>query len=271
VGADSSKTAPGEVKLRDPGKLEFPGPPTEGDGMPKATEADTIPAPFVTTRTRALLGTRALDFLRDGRWASESLARVAGVPPSSIVRAQQVHGADVVTLDAPPLEPPRADALATRSRGLVLLALGADCPGVALLADEVAAVAVAHSGWRGTVADVAPRAVEPLVVWGARPREIDAWIGPGIGPCCFEVGDEVVAAFESAHGALGELVRKGPRGRPHVDLPRAIARRLVERAGLDPARVLVSGICTRCSPERLFSRRGEGPSCGHHGLAAWVA
>lgn len=239
--------------------------------MPITTSAGSIvPAPFATRATRAALGTRALDFLRDEAGARQALAREAQLSPGSVVRARQVHGARVHALEAPPAAPPEGDALATRTPGLALVALGADCPGVALLADDVPAVAVAHSGWRGAVADVAPAAADQLAAWGARRERLRAWIGPGIGPCCFEVGDEVAAAFEAAFGPLGALARPGPRGRPHLDLAGIVLRRLVERAGLDPAHVARAPECTRCSPDRFFSRRGEGPACGHHGLAAWI-
>lgn len=201
--------------------------------------------------------------LRGGR-GDEELSRALGGRP--LARAEQVHGALVVTLDAAPTEAIRgADGLATRSRAAVL-ALGADCPGIAILGE--ASVAVAHSGWRGAVADIAPLAVESLVALGEERSSMRAFVGPGIGVCCFEVGDEVVAAFEQAHGPLGVLVEQ--RKKSHIDLKGAIARRLVERAGLRPEHVVVAPECTRCSPDKFFSRRREGPGCGHHAVAAFL-
>src|SRR5262249_12238716 len=154
--------------------------------------------------------------------------------------------------------------VATRERGIAIAALGADCPCVALVAPDVPAIAVAHSGWRGTVADVAPAAARALEAMGASARSLRAWIGPGIGPCCFEVGPEVVDALETAHGPLGELARPGPRGRPHVDLAGAIARRLVA-AGVARDAIAHDGRCTKCDA-RLRSRRREGPGCGHQAV-----
>ncbi len=144
------------------------------------------------------------------------------------------------------------------------MALGADCPGVAIVGEE--SVAVAHSGWRGAVSDIAPNAVAALVAWGEKASELRAFVGPGIGVCCFEVGDEVVAAFEQAHGPMGSLVRR-PR-KAHIDLKGAIARRLVEKAGLRPENVVVAPECTKCASETFFSRRREGPGCGHHAVIA---
>jgi YfiH family protein len=216
------------------------------------------------------LTTRRLDWKRDGARARATLQGALGLGDRAFVLAEQVHGPRVVTLAADPRERvPGADGLATRSNALALVALGADCPGVALLSDDPPAIAVAHSGWRGTVADVAPHAVEALVSLGARRETLAAWIGPGIGPCCFEVGDEVVAAFEAAHGPLGTLVSR-PRTKAHIDLAGAIARRLVDRAGLRRENVLAEGECTRCATERFFSYRREGPGCGHHAVVAWI-
>lgn len=113
-----------------------------------------------------------------------------------------------------------------------------------------------------------PRAVEQLVSWGEDAASLRAFVGPGIGVCCFEVGDEVVAAFEEAHGPLGELVAR--RKKAHIDLKGAIARRLVERAGLRPENVTVAAECTKCAAEKLFSRRREGPGCGHHAVVAFL-
>ncbi len=212
-----------------------------------------------------LTTTRAID-LRTRRNDAE-LAKLLG--RGEIARAEQVHGARVATLEATPGGPvPGADGLATRGE-LVLLALGADCPGVAIVGEE--SVAVAHSGWRGAVADIGPNTVDALAAWGERRENLRAFVGPGIGACCFEVGDEVVAAFEAAHGPLGALVIvPGQKKKPHVDLKGAIARRLVERAGLRPENVLVAPECTHCAAEKLFSRRREGPGCGHHAVLAYL-
>jgi len=216
-----------------------------------------------TARARVLVTTRALDLRSPS--SDARLAQVLGVT-GPIARPEQVHGALVVALDEPPDRPVQgADGLATREK-FTLLALGADCPGVAIVGER--SVAVAHSGWRGAVSDVGPNAVTRLVEWGERREDLRAFVGPGIGFCCFEVGDEVVSAFESAHGPLGALVRRP--GRAHIDLKGAIARRLVEKSGLRPENVHVAPECTKCSPEKFFSRRREGPGCGHHAVVAFL-
>lgn len=218
--------------------------------------------------------TRAADFRTAPEEARRLAARTFGLEGRTFARGEQVHGRELAVVEpgAGPAPQQGIDALATRSREAVLLALGADCPGVAVVSDELPAIATAHSGWRGTVADVAPRAAEQLVAWGADRRELRAFVGPGIGPCCFEVGDEVVAAFEAAWARVepGVVVRS-PGKKPHIDLARAIAGRLVSVAGLLPERVHVVPGCTRCWTGKLFSRRRDGPTCGHHALLAWLS
>jgi copper oxidase (laccase) domain-containing protein len=91
---------------------------------------------------------------------------------------------------------------------------------------------------------------------------VRAVIGPSIGPCCFEVGDEVVAAFPDAHAARS----LGPRGRSHLDLWELNRRQLV-MAGIAADRIEVSGACTRCDPDTYFSHRALGYPAGRFGAA----
>jgi hypothetical protein len=96
---------------------------------------------------------------------------------------------------------------------------------------------------------------------GCAPRELAAAIGPAIGPCCYEVGDEVAAAIARAAGS-DEVVLHGDEGaKPVVDLRRAVALCL-EAAGLARDRVEVVGPCTRCSTGLLHSYRRDGPRSG---------
>jgi YfiH family protein len=138
----------------------------------------------------------------------------------------------------------------------------ADCT-PALFADPTTGVvAAAHAGWRGVVAGVLPATVRALAALGVRPADLRVALGPAIGPCCFEVGAEVVAAFRGAD--LGDAVRPSPRGWPdrwHVDLKRA-ARRQLERAGLDPAALDLGEACTSCDRARFYSYRRDGAATG---------
>ena len=101
-------------------------------------------------------------------------------------------------------------------------------------------------------------AVEALRAAGSRPDELLAAVGPGIGPCCYEVGDELRAAF----GEDGsEIFRPGPRGRPHLDV-RAANRRQLVAAGVRPERIEDVDECTYCRGDLYHSYRRDGPGAG---------
>ena len=169
---------------------------------------------------------------------------------------KQVHGASVV--EAPWDGTPEADASVAASAGWLLGIKTADCLPVLLVDPERRRVAAAHAGWRGTAAGVAARAVEALVTRGSRPEDLLAALGPGIGACCYEVGEELREAF----GAPGAgFFRPGPNGRPHLDVRAANVRQLVE-AGLRPEAIHHVADCTRCRADLYHSYRRDGKAAG---------
>ncbi len=192
---------------------------------------------------------------------AENLRRVAaagGFSPESLCQVVQVHGDRVVILDRPERRLQEADGMAT-DRPLVLGVLSADCVGL-LLGDGKGRVAAAHAGWRGTVAGIAGQAVAALRSMGAPLGEVRAALTPSIGPCCFEVGEEVAAAFARV---VPSAVLRSDGARPHVDLWRA-NRELLLAAGLRPEHVGENPPCTRCDATRFFSYRRDGAGIGQH-------
>jgi YfiH family protein len=205
------------------------------------------------------------------RWGDERAAveenrrRVAahvGYDPEQLQVTKHVHGTKVWRVGEPQPDPPEFDGLVTDRAGPVLGAFAADCIPI-LFADPAARVIGAcHAGWRGTVAGVAANVVTRMVELGARPAAIRVALGPSIGPCCFEVGPEVVAAFRAAFGALPGLVVAGPR-KDHLDL-RIATRAALARAGVRADHVDAAPPCTRCTPARFFSYRRDGQAGGVH-------
>jgi polyphenol oxidase len=188
-----------------------------------------------------------------------------------ILVARQVHGATVLRVrpgdDPTAIAPTDADALCTDAPGVLLGIFVADCVPALLVDPRTGSCAAVHAGWRGTVAGVLPAAVRALgVEFGARPSDLRAALGPAIGPCCFEVGPEVVAAFEAlvpdarARGIVLPSPR-GAAGKANVDL-KAANRLLLERAGLDPGAIEAGPECTHCDRARFFSFRRDGASTG---------
>lgn len=146
--------------------------------------------------------------------------------------------------------PPRSDGQATANPELTPLVQVADCLALALAGDD--GVAAIHCGWRGMAAGIIDRGVGEV-------RARAAAIGPGIGACCYEVGDDVLAQFEG----LGEGIADGRR----LDLVE-IALRLLERAGV--TEVQTSGLCTSCEAELFYSHRRDGNRAGRQAGLVWA-
>lgn len=199
-------------------------------------------------------------------------ARALSVGPDAVVTANQVHGTRIVSVrkaGAAAREAARADAaegadgfLVTVPDTLALLCF-ADCTPIIAVAPD-GSFAVAHGGWRGCVGHIASTAVADLAATAsADASEVNVYIGPHIGPCCFEVGDDVAARFRDAFGP----VCMGPDGR-HVSMAAAIRADLAA-IGIDGARVAEAGMCTQCHSEQYFSYRASGGRCGRHGALAY--
>lgn len=159
---------------------------------------------------------------------------------ASWATVSQVHGSRVVVVDAPGTHG-EADGLVTTTVGLALAVFTADCAGVVVHGDG--GVGVAHAGWRGLVGGVVEALLETMRREGIQPRR--AAIGPAIGPCCYEVGPEVVARF----GGFEARTRDGRRS---VDLRGAVAARLRE-GGVGEVEVV--GPCTFDGPDTYSHRR----------------
>jgi YfiH family protein len=178
----------------------------------------------------------------------------------TLVNGRQVHGARVRRISLPPdaHDPPEeADGQATARPGLGPMVLTADCLPIAIAGDG--AVAMVHAGWRGLAAGVVAEGVRAVRELGTA-GPLSAVIGPGAGPCCYEVGEDVHAVFASR----GE----GRRNGRNLDM-KAIAREELERAGVSSIEDLE--LCTICAPESMFfsHRRDQGVT-GRQAGVAWL-
>jgi YfiH family protein len=177
----------------------------------------------------------------------------------SIAASQQVHGSDVHRVEAVEpgyrVAPIEADGSVTALRGVGVAVHVADCLPIAIAGPG--GVAMLHGGWRGLAAGIVEHGVGELRSLGVD-GPLAAAIGPGVGGCCYEAGDEVHAAFAQ----LG-----ASRGRK-LDL-KAVVRVQLERAGI--ATVHDVGVCTLCAPSgELFSHRRDGPETGRQAGIAWL-
>jgi YfiH family protein len=193
----------------------------------------------------------------------ELLARELHRDAASIVMGRQVHGTNAQLRETAPAEgspPPEADAQITPAAHLTPLVLVADCVPLVIAASgpRNPLVAAVHCGWRGIAGGI----VETVL--GTTGPQVRAAIGPGIGACCYEVGDEVRAAFR-ARGHVDEVMRDG-----RLDLARAIRAEL-ERLGLAPGQVHECGLCTACNPELFFSHRRDRGRTGRQAGLGWLS
>jgi len=190
------------------------------------------------------------------------LADHAGYDPAALQVTRHVHGADVWAVGEPLADGATFDGLVCDRVGPVLAAFAADCIPLVFAEPHARICGAAHAGWRGTVAGVARNVIQRMAGLGARPERVRVALGPSIGPCCFEVGPEVVAAFRDAFGDVPGMVVRGPV-KDHIDL-RVAMRTSLERAGVGPEHIDDRPPCTRCEADRFFSYRRDGQAGGVH-------
>jgi polyphenol oxidase len=186
------------------------------------------------------------------------LAAVLGRDPNGVVMGRQVHGAELREHRAPQEprvfaevvpSPEEVDAHSVATPELTPFVMVADCLPIALAG--LRGVSMAHCGWRGLAGGILDEAV-------AATGATAAAIGPGIGQCCYEVGEEVLAEFADLDGvAEGRM----------LDLT-AVARILLARAGV--TEVESADLCTRCNPELFYSHRRDGERTGRQAGLAWM-
>jgi polyphenol oxidase len=243
----------------------------------------------------SVLGDARVLNLGSTEWDSEAAIRVnraafveaLGVKASGLARLRQCHGDVIHRVDTAPAEPLSGDALLTSSPGLLVGVQTADCVPILLADRRHHAVAAVHAGWRGTLARIAEKALGRMKMeFDTRAEDVVAAIGPAIGGCCYEVGPEVAQAFaaqfadarEWFEGPFDRLAggddpapfpwlsmtppgHEAPAPRVRLDL-RAANRRQLESAGVPPAQIIVSTLCTACRTNLLFSHRRENGKTG---------
>ena len=248
----------------------------DGELVVPLLRSAVIPASFrhgFTTRAGGVSGGAFASLNLGGRWGdadaavAENRRRVQRAAGGAIAIATQVHGVTVVRVgagdDRSAIARVPADGLCTDVVDAPVGVYVADCIPVLMADVRTGAVAAVHAGWRGTVAGVVPAAVAGMAAAvGTRPGDLRVALGPAIGACCFEVGEEVVDAVGTVVSdavANGVVVRG--KSKPHVDLKRLNVL-LLERAGVPPAHVDAGPECTSCDRARFFSYRRDGGRTG---------
>jgi polyphenol oxidase len=168
--------------------------------------------------------------------------------PNPVSNLNQIHSNLVLLADRPGLLG-EGDALIANRPGLAIAVRTADCYPILLADARNRAIAAVHAGWRGTAAQIVADTLKKMrAEFGSQPSDIFAAIGPGIGVCCYEVGEEVAHEF-------------GLSGRTHLDLA-SENRKQLESAGVPRQNIEALGVCTFCDTERFFSYRREKEKAG---------
>lgn len=250
--------------LRRPGWPGGPGAPLHG--MLLRQPSDACGKLFLE---QAMVEARgAFEQLLHASWPGVAISSIA------VAGADQVHGDRIAIVREPEhlaearkldgdcaglgslFEFKATDAIVTLTPGLVLAIRTADCLPVLLLDRARGAAAACHCGWRGLIARLAEKTARAMLDLGCAPESLEAWIAPGIGAANYEVSAELVEKFR-AEFPVCDLSPDGRR----LDLG-AVASHQLRTAGLDPAKISVSGLCTFADAKRFHSYRRDGEAAG---------
>jgi YfiH family protein len=208
------------------------------------------------------LGTSTLDSIHNVKGNRSLLARAFGTRIDKLVTVTQVHGTDLLVIDAPnpdyshflKLE---CDGIITNQPGLMIGVCVADCAPLILLDPVKRGVAALHAGWQGTAGKIAQKGVDALVaLFGSEPSDILAAVGPSIGRCCYEVDAPVRDAFKKEGGSWEEYAVETADGKWQLDLSLANVHQLLE-AGIPRENIETTELCVSCHQDTFFSYRRD--------------
>lgn len=201
-----------------------------------------------------------------------------GLKPENMVTPEQVHGDAVMRVGA--AEAGRGardyadaiaatDALITDEPGLPLVLCFADCTPILFLDPEHRAIGIAHGGWKGTMNKIAQKTAQAMQrEFGTNPDELLVGIGPAIGPCCYEVGENVADEFRQAFPAHEDKIVLAEDGKPHLNLWQANRLQLMD-IGVRSENIEMADTCTACKHQWFYSYRADGGTTGR--MAAVLA
>ncbi len=199
----------------------------------------------------------------------EKVCKILSLPLENMVVSRQVHGKHVAVVSIKDrgrgaltydTALPASDAMITNAIETPIMSLSGDCPIVGFFDPVKKAIGLAHAGWRGTVLEIASHTVHVMQKeFGCRPQDILAGIAPSIGPCCYQVREEVLDKVKTL--SWGKKTIQIRDNAYYLDLWQANTEQLL-CAGLKAENIESSQICTACHPDRFFSYRMEGVNSG---------
>lgn len=187
--------------------------------------------------------------------------QMLGKSDASWVSLKQVHGDAIVEVTHQASKSIEADALWTRDSNAVLAILVADCVPVLMSHPAKKVVGAAHAGWRGTQSKIVAKLVARIAEQAGSAAELRVALGPAIGPCCFQIGEDVATSLRAAYGENTPHVRIDEQGRLVADLWGLNFEALTE-SGVPAAQIEQLRRCTACEPEWFYSHRRDHGACG---------
>lgn len=205
------------------------------------------------------------------------LANVTGIGKENFLYASQIHSGDVLIVDEKAVAVgiltanPPTDAMVTNLTGICLMVMVADCVPVLLYDASKRVTAVIHAGWRGTVKQITVNTIHAMVErYACRPEDILAAIGPSIGPCCFEVGNEVKdEVIKNLGSADGILIAGKNSAKPVFDLWSANRKQLID-SGVKPENIETAACCTKCNNGVFYSSRAASGITGRFAAGMYL-
>lgn len=249
--------------------------------MSKAYGGNTLNLGFTAHDSRSTVEANRRTFVSAVLTRSAKAAHESGEEPWPIVTSRQIHSDLIHCVSSRPDHPPAGDGFITRTPGLLVGVLAADCLPIIVVDGKQRAVGVFHAGWRGTMKRIVEKGVgEMRRHFGSGPSDLKAVIGPGIRDCCYQVGPEIRDKFESQFAYAKSLFREtkdsdevrekypllflNQRAPGHGELPKKIFldlaeanRRQLVDAGIGEKNISDVDFCTSCRSELFFSHRAD--------------
>jgi YfiH family protein len=194
------------------------------------------------------------------RAGEKAVLEALGVPEGRLLTLRQVHGAEVLVYEGDTrmlTHPLPYDAVITDKKRVALAISTADCLPILMIDRSKKVIAAIHAGWRGMWRGVVRKTVSTMIeAFESSPGDILAGIGPAIGPCCYEVGTEVVSLFQNSSDSPQEFIQER-EGKTYLDLSRA-AQLELNQVGIPLKNIETISLCTACRKDLFYSYRRDG-------------
>lgn len=203
----------------------------------------------------------------------EIICKELGIDYKDLILSKQVHNTNIRIVDksncgegiTKPIEVSENDAVMTNIGSVPLITFYADCVPIMFFEPQKRVIAMAHSGWKGTIAEISKKTISKMIeVYGINPNNLVCGIGPSIAKCCFEVRDDVARIFLEKYKNNEEIVCKNKNNLYNINLVEVIKNQLVESGALEK-NIVISNICTVCNSDILYSHRATKGKTGRFG------